>query len=91
MFNDMIADGMAKMAQQKEDAIRLVLDEQLGTLWSLTEIAKRCTFVRRAGDPLEYPYLDGKPIMEFHPLESEMVRQDDSYVMRVTQKYRNIG
>lgn len=85
-----IRPAMKAMVQQKEDSIRQVLDD-LVPRWTLFDIARRCTFVHYAGNPNEFLLLDGKPIMEFFPLETEMTQEGDSYVMRVTQNCRRLG
>lgn len=89
--DEYIRKAMESMVRQKEDSIKLVLDECMPRGYLLSDVARRCTFVRVAGDPNEYLYLDGKAIMEFSPLEHELTKEDDKYVMRVTQKLRRLG
>lgn len=90
MRDDYIRSAMESMLQQKEESIKAVLDERVPG-WTLFDIARRCTFVRIADNPNEFLYLDGKPIMEFFPLESEMALDGDEYVMRVTRKFRRLN
>lgn len=90
MIEKLIAASMASLAQQKESGICAALDKVMPR-WTLIDISRRCSFVRYAGDPNEYLLLDGKPIMEFFPLESETVLGGDRYVMRMTQKCREIA
>lgn len=90
MIDEVTQRVAAKMAQQKEDSIKSALD-RLAPGWSLVDIARRCTFVRYTGDVNEYLLLDGKAIMEFFPLETEMVNDGEKYIMRVSQACRNIA
>lgn len=87
---DYTRPAMQSMVQQKEDSIRKVLDN-LMPQWTLFDVARRCTFVRYPDSPNEFLLLDGKPIMEFFPLETETTQEGDSYVMRVTQNVRRLG
>lgn len=89
-ISPMIASSMAEIVRQKEASIRAALDDLIPG-WSLLEIPRRCTFIRHHDSPNELLCLDGKPIMEFFPLESSMDEEGDKYVIRVTQKYRRLA
>lgn len=89
MRDDYVKPAMESMVRQKEDSIKTVLDERVPG-WTILDIVRRCTFIHIAGNPSEFLYLDGKPIMEFFPIETEMDIEGNKYVMRVTQKLRRL-
>jgi hypothetical protein len=74
------------MAIQKEDIARAELEKRIPGVM-LVDVAKRCELVRYSGDPREHLLLDGKAIMAFHPLETELVQEGDVYKYRVSQRY----
>jgi hypothetical protein len=82
---------MKDLLAHKEQIIREVVNELIPG-WTLTDIQKRLSIIVLASDPLqrETLCLDGKPIMEFYPLETSRHDEGDKFVFRVTQQYRRL-
>jgi hypothetical protein len=54
-------------------------------------VKTRCELVSVVGDPVQTLHLDGKPILEIHPIEFGKVEyKGDSYVQTITQKFRRL-
>ena len=90
MIRDEITANMAtQMAVKLDGTIKAALDRHWG-VWSTDDLKRRCTLVRIAGSPIETLCVDGKPILEIHPLEVETVRTEHGWTLRATQNYRNL-
>jgi hypothetical protein len=90
MFERYLEPPMRQMVEQKEGIVRNALDECIPG-WTRDDVLKRCRWTRIAGSPVETLEVDGKPILEMHPLEfSGPVLEGDRYVCRVTQAYRKL-
>ena len=89
LFASYVNPCMKDLVMQKEQNIRELLNK-IAPGWTLDEIKERLKFVIFATDPLkrETLYLDGKPIMEFYPLEQSHKSEGDSVRFIVTQRYR---
>lgn len=80
----------AALTKRKEDEFRAVLNEALPPGWTLEEVKRRCQLVRCHGNPVETLCVDGKPVLEMHPVEFETVPTETGWTMRATQKYRKL-
>lgn len=90
IIDRMVGDAAAAMARKKEDEFRDVLDAAFPTGWTHDMIRRRCSLVRYVGSPVETLCVDGKPVLEIHPLQFEQVQTETGWVMKVTQNYRRI-
>lgn len=91
VIQNLTSDAMSKLMKQKEDAIAQVLND-LAPGWILADIKSRCWINRQPVSGIETLYLDGAPVLEWHPLEvGELELRGDSYVSTVTQKYRRLS
>lgn len=89
MIRDEINSAMAgKMAAQLDTTIKGALDKHWG-VWS-TDDLKRLTLVSYPGREVQTLCVDGKPILEIHPIQVETVRTDIGWVLRATQNYRTL-
>ncbi len=85
-----IDETMAALLSTKEKQIRDCLDDFLGRAWTLKDVKRRMSRRIDTRTQIETIWLDGRPILEFHPLEFSYVRRHDGYVQTVTQKYRRL-
>lgn len=75
-----------RMAYSQETIIKKALDG-VEPDWTISSMRGRLT--REIDGDIEFVCLDGKPILEFHPLEiGQAELREDRYVMNVTQRYR---
>lgn len=81
----------AALTKRKEDEFRAVLNEVLPPGWTLEEVKRRCQLVRYHDNPVETLCLDGKPILELHPIEFEQVETETGWTLKATQKYRKLA
>lgn len=88
--DEVLKNAAADMASKKESTIKIVLDETIPEGWTLADVKKRCRMVRVAGNPVETLHVDGVPVVEFWPIESEMVPTETGWTYKVTQKYRKL-
>ena len=86
-----ISDNLsAALVKRKEDEFRSVINEALPPGWTLEDVKRRCSLVTYHGSPIEMLCVDGKPVLELHPVEFETVQTETGWTMRVTQKYRKL-
>lgn len=90
IIDRLIGDAAAAMARKKEDEFREVLDAAFPTGWTPDMIRRRCSLVRYVGSPVETLCVDGKAVLEIHPLEFEQVQTETGWTMKVTQNYRRL-
>jgi hypothetical protein len=89
MFKELIDTAAAEMVGKLESEVRATLDGAEPGL-TLADIKARCRIVTVLGSPVETLWLDNLPLLEWWPIESEMERRDDSYVVRYTRRYRRL-
>lgn len=86
-FTDSVASSV--MAE-KENFLRVLLD-RVAPGWTLQSVPARCRWLRFEGSPIEVLEVDGVPVLEMYPIETETVRGKDSYTLKVSWKYRELG
>jgi hypothetical protein len=82
---------MAKMLVGKEELIKRALDVT-EPAWTIAAVLHRLTRTVHVPSNIETINLDGKPIIEFYPVEfGEIERRGDRYVQQVSQNYRMLN
>lgn len=84
--------AMEKMVAQKEGLVQRAVVEVIGKAWLPSDIKNRCRFERILGETWETLIIDGEPVLmlfdwEFSPAEM----RGDSYITKVSQRYRYVG
>lgn len=90
MIKDISDNLGAALAKRKEDEFREVIDAFLAPGWSMEDVKRRCQIVRYANKLVETLCIDGKPVLEIHPLEFEQAKTETGWTIRATQKYRKL-
>jgi len=86
------ANHVAKsMIAKKEAVIQGAIRSRIGDDWSVQSLADRIESVTVAHSSVETFYLDGKPLVEFHPAEPTRDYHDYSHYAGFNQKYRLFG
>lgn len=82
---------MQRVLGKQEQEMKNVLDAHLPEGWTLDDVKARCQLVSMADDPVQTLQLDGKQILEIHPVEfGEVEQRGESYVQTITQKFRRL-
>lgn len=85
-MKELIKDAREKVALQLETEIRCCIQED----WSVEEIKRRCRWTKSADSLVEILYVDNKPVLEVHPIETNPELQEDKVLITVTQKIRRL-
>lgn len=86
---DFINTAMQQLVGKQEAEFKAALDATLPG-WRLVDIKTRCQLIRVVGSPVETLCLDGKPLLQIHPLESHVETNADGYVVKYTKKFRSL-
>lgn len=89
VMRDTLSSLSEAIVGKKEQMLIQILDE-CAPGWLPSDIFRRCCWVRPHDSQIETLTLDGVPIFELHPLETELLRTDDGYKLVATWKYRNL-
>lgn len=81
-------DAGRNMAVQEDMIIAKAIAKALGPDTLLESLRGRLTSVSYAGSENRTLCLDGRPLIEFYPLESSMDTTDGRYIMNLSQPYR---
>jgi hypothetical protein len=84
-----INQATVEMLAKRENAIRESLSA-FWPVWTLYDVKARCKIVRVAGSPVQTLYADGVPILEFGPVDSELIQTETGWAYRLTQQYRDL-
>lgn len=76
------------LGQQYEAELRNLLDSECPG-WTL-EIAKARCHISREPSGVEVFYLDGRPLMEFHPIEIETEQSEEGWRVVATRRFRDL-
>lgn len=79
------------LAQSHEELIKDALKQVNpidSSVWTNGEIVKRVQFFTKRG--LKYLQIDGKDMIEFHPMTHEMIQKDGKYQVKYIVKYRKL-
>lgn len=88
VIRECVDNSMAKMLAGKEELIKRALDAT-EPAWTIATVLHRLTREVHLPSNVESIKLDGKPIIEFYPLElGEPELCDGRYVQQVNQNYR---
>lgn len=90
IISDVTDNLGAALTKRKEDEFRAIINETLPPGWTLEDVRRRCQLIRLINDPIETLCVDGKPVLEIHPLEFKNVETETGWTMLVTQKYRKL-
>lgn len=89
-LNGLVSAAASEMVSKLEAEFRGAIDATEPGL-ALVDIQRRCTVLRVEGSPFETLLLDGRPILEWLPVECERQdREDGSIVMRYTRQFRRL-
>jgi len=91
MIKEIAKNIGSELARKKDSELRWVLDKAIPTGWTLADVEKRCRLVRHDDSPIETLCVDGKPVLEIHPVEIEQEPTETGWVIRVVQKYGRIN
>lgn len=87
LINDLTESFAAQIAQSKEDAVRLALEQAIGPIVDIAHVAHRVSVTRVYGSKVETWRVDGRPILEIH----DPVFEFDGFKMTAKQNYRRIN
>lgn len=88
MIDEMGSQMATQMAAKLDIEIRRALDAFWAEPWSLEDVKRRCQIVGRFEDLLQILYVDGIPVLEIHPLQTETVKTETGWVLRASQNFR---
>lgn len=89
-LSEIIAPAANSMVRQLDDTIKVVLDSCWPPGWTLEDVKRRCSLVRRSSSEVQTFCVDGVPVLELHPVEFEQFPTETGWTMRLTQKYRDL-
>ncbi len=90
LMQDCITTLAARHASSLEAEYQAAIDAAGGTGWSRDEIRQRCRLIRLAGSPVETLHIDGVPMLEIHPTQSELIEGSEAYTLKVTMNVRRL-
>jgi hypothetical protein len=76
------------LAQQYDAILREAITAFIGPDWNLDQLQGRIQSVSRDGDPRETICLDGRPILELYPVETENKNDGVKSFMVFSRRYR---
>lgn len=76
------------MAIKTDGEIKAALDDYCPG-WTLEEV-KRCGSLVIDGHGIEVFYWNRVPLLELHPIRSEIERTDTSFIVKATRNYRRL-
>lgn len=90
ILSELMQPAMDSLVKQMEGEFRAALDELVPD-WTLLDVKTRCAIVRVQGSPVETLHIDGKPVLEMHPIEyGEPVLRGGAYTMTITRRLRRL-
>jgi hypothetical protein len=90
MVEEPINKAVGALAQQLEAALTAILDEHAPG-WTLIDLRNRCCWIRTPNSPAEILTLDGRPVLELHPIEAhEHMTLEGKVVINFRQRIRRI-
>jgi len=87
--NRQIERIVMRTAEEKDSLIRNAITFILGDNWTIKSITGRCE-IQITPDKREIFCLDGKPLLEFYPIETFIDHKDLGVSMKASQKYRKL-
>lgn len=90
MIKEVTNIAAAAMVKKFEDEIKAALDHFIPG-WTLEDVKTRCVLQRVRGEPDETLVIDGRPVLKFGPVESELTPKGELYVARYTRKVWRIA